>query len=275
MEVKGNAPAWLDESHPNYKRWERARNLSLERGDFVRSVVQLHSSCSRLTVLDLGSGEGGTAKTFSENNFVVSFDVSITRLERQKESGAEYCLVNGDALRIPFAGKKFDLIIIQDVLEHLSDIHLFISNVKDVLKDSGIIYLSTPNKHSIINFLSDPHWGMPVLSMLKRNSIKKYFLKIFRRSDYPRKDIAQLLSLYDLNKFFNRDFEISIHTRHAVKKLFEGHKGIIWSEFHLRVLHLLKLLKIKNAMIKLSNDRPGLINKFFTPSFYLILKRIN
>ena len=212
MEVKDkNLPPWLDSSHPNFKRWERGRSLALERGNFVKSVIELYKNCNNLVILDLGSGEGGTAKVLSKNNLVVSFDLSITRLERQKDSGAYYQLVNGDALKMPFAKNQFDLIIIQDVIEHLTEVQTFISNTKEILRDNGIIYLSTPNKFSIINCLSDPHWGMPVISMLKRESIRKYFLNVFRKKEAGRKDIAQLLSLNELEKYFRRDFEIYIN----------------------------------------------------------------
>lgn len=270
---KKPVPPWLDASHPNFKRWECARKLSYERGDFVKSILELHIKCSNLTILDLGSGEGGTSKILSKDNVVISFDLSLIRLERQKTAGIDYFLVNGDALEMPFKKHKFDLIIIQDVIEHLSNLSVFISNIKGLLKGTGIIYISTPNKFSIINFLSDPHWGMPIISVLKREHIKKYFLNNFRKDESGREDIAQLLSLKGLIKNIGREFKINIHTNYAVEKLFEGHKGIAWSKFHLGIIRLLKALRFKNIILKLSNNKPGLLNKFFTPTFYLILKR--
>ena len=84
MEVKENNPTWLDESHPNFLRWKRARELSIERGKFVRSVINQQIKTTNLNVLDLGSGEGGTSKVFSADNFVVSLDLSLIRLQRQR-----------------------------------------------------------------------------------------------------------------------------------------------------------------------------------------------
>ena len=79
-------PAWLDESHPNFLRWKLARELSFERGKFVYSIVNQKVSSNNLSVLDLGSGEGGTSDVFSKNNFVVSLDLSLIRLQRQISS---------------------------------------------------------------------------------------------------------------------------------------------------------------------------------------------
>jgi len=297
VEVKEINPAWLDESHPNFNRWKRAREVSIERGKFVSSIINQQLDTKDLSVLDLGSGEGGTSKVFSENNFIVSFDLSLIRLQRQISSViskegfypteksstnnktrflssfemTEPELVNGSALQLPFTNNSFNLIIIQDVIEHLTDMNGFYSEVKRVLKNKGTIYLSTPNKLSVFNFLSDPHFGLPVLSLLKRQSIKKYFLKQFRKDDYNRPDIAQLLSLNELLNLFNSDYEISLYTKFSVQELFNGNKGMVWSDFHLKLITFCKLIKIDWLIIKLSNDKIGIINKYFTPTFYFTL----
>ena len=273
MEVKNQNPAYLNESHPNFKRWQRARELSIERGKFVQAIVNQKLKIKNLAVLDLGSGEGGTSAVFSKNNFVVSFDLSFVRLQRQKEfvissesssekflpinrngflssfEMANQPLVNGSALQLPFTNYSFDLIIIQDVIEHLTGINDFYSEVKRVLKPDGTIYLSSPNKYSIFNFLSDPHFGLPIISTLKRESIKKYFLKYFRKDDYNRTDIAQLFSLDEIVKLFKTDFEISLNTKFTIRELLKGNKGIIWSKFHLVLISLCKFIKLDWGLI--------------------------
>lgn len=285
MEVKELKPAWLDESHPNFNRWKRAREVSIERGKFVRSIINQQMYTKNLTVLDLGSGEGGTSKVFSDDNFVVSFDLSLIRLQRQfysvipkstkadDSSGlTEQKFVNGSALQLPFANNSFDLIIIQDVIEHLTDETDFYFEVKRVLKSCGVIYLSTPNKLSVFNFISDPHFGLPIISLLKRESIKKYFLKYFRNEDYNRTDIAQLFSLKVLLNLFKNDFKITLYTKYSVKELFNGNKGIVWSDFHLKLITFIKLIKLDKVLIKIANDRIGVINNYLTPTFYMIIK---
>jgi hypothetical protein len=143
------------------------------------------------------------------------------------------------------------------------------------LKKDGFIYLSTPNKLSFLNIISDPHWGMPILSLLKRIQIKKYFLKHFRKNDYNRDDIAELLSLKDIFDLFSRNFNIKICTKFSVEYLLNGGKGLVWSNFHLRLVKAVTSLGLKKVLIRIANNKPGLLNKFFTPTFYIILKRNN
>ncbi len=142
-----------------------------------------------------------------------------------------------------------------------------------ILKDKGIIYLSTPNKISIINIMSDPHFGLPLVSILKRKTIKKYFLKYFRQQDYNRDDIAQLLSLDELQYIISSKFEFKLLTIEIIQKLFDGQNGIIWSSFHKTLVKLLENLGLNKFIIKISNNKNGFINKYVSPTFYLILQK--
>lgn len=302
--MRTDSPIWLDESHPNFTRWQRARELSIERGKIVQSMINQVVKTIGLKILDLGSGEGGTPGVLSENNFVVSFDLSLVRLKRQKEyvisnesskgkslpiyenrflSSFEMTnnniphsieLVNGNALQLPFSDNSFDLIIIQDVIEHLDNHQNFNDEIKRVLNKNGTIYLSTPNKLSIFNFISDPHFGLPIISVLKRNSIKKYFLKFFRKKDFYRSDVAELLSLKDIKTLFGNDFKIKLNSKFVVAELFNGNRGIVWSNFHLNLIGLCNKIKLYIIINKIANDKFGMLNKFFTPTFYMVLQKL-
>ncbi|MBE0550975.1 MAG: hypothetical protein IH619_01165, partial [Ignavibacterium sp.] len=108
---------------------------------------------------------------------------------------------------------------------------------------------------------------------LKRESIRKYFLKHYRKDDYNRKDIAQLLSFDELINLFKNDFHISINTKFSVQELFNGNKGIVWSDFHLKLIALCKFIKLDWIIKKIANDGLGSINKYFTPTFYFVLNK--
>jgi ubiquinone/menaquinone biosynthesis C-methylase UbiE len=266
--------AWLNPEHPNFERWKRARELSFERGKFVESIIEIHLKFKDLMVLDLGSGEGGTSIIFSEQNIVFSYDLNLMRLERQKNNLSSYNRINGDALKLPIKNNSFDLIILQDIIEHVTNAELLINEIRRVLKTGGVIYISTPNKYSIFNFIADPHWGLPIVSSLKRESIKKYFLKFFRKSESNRKDIPQLFSLNDIMKYFGKYFEIKLETIYSAEKLLNGDKGIVWSNFHLGLIKFIRKIKIEKILLLLSNNNMGIINNYFTPTFYLIAKKI-
>lgn len=270
MEVAEKQIPWLDEKHPNFERWKRARQFSIDRGKFVMSAISKVRKCHNLKILDIGSGEGGTSKVLSEGNDVTSFDMNKMRLLRQQNSFSNFNLICGSSSSLPFKNHSFDLIILQDVIEHLDKREILINNIYKLLNDNGMIYLSTPNRFSVINIIADPHWGFPLVSLLKRNSVRKYFLNYFRKSEVNRKDIAELLSLKNIYELFADKFEVQLFTIHSVNELFKGNKGIVWSDFHLKLIHILKNVKLNKVITKLANNRMGVINRFITPTFYMV-----
>jgi len=272
MEVKKEFQREYDPAHPNFKRWQRARELSKERAEFVRSVICNTLDLEKLSILDFGAGEGSTSELLSQNNFVVSLEPKAERVKKILISDSLRPIMT-DGSNLPFRNSVFDIIILQDVIEHLSITGKFINELKNILKKNAIIYLSTPNRFSFFNIISDPHWGMPFLCLFKRNQIKKYFLKYFRKNDYNRDDIAELFSLKDLYNLFDENFSISLNTKFSTEFLLNGGKGLVWSKFHLLLIKYLRIFGLSSIIKKVSNDRQGFLNKYLTPTFYLILEK--
>lgn len=263
---------WLDPGHPNYERWQRGRKLAKERAEVVIEIISSVRSCENLIILDVGSGEGGTSSLFAGSNNVISYDLSQLRLKRQQQLNQNYYLINGKGEFLPFRDSSFDLIILQDVIEHTAERGLLINELSRVLKDDGIIYLSTPNKYSVFNIISDPHWGIPFLSLFKRPAIHKYFLRLLRRNDLSRNDTAELLSLSEL-KILLEGYRFQINTKKIVRLLSQDSKGLFWSSFHLFLYDLIRKSGLLIILKKLSNDRSGFINNFLTPTFYITATR--
>ena len=250
----------------------QTHNLPIQKGLFVKEVVAQEIETKELLILDLGSGEGGTAAVLSKENEVISFDIKLNRLIKQVKN-SEIKKVNGNAITLPFKNDLFDLIILQDVIEHVMEIEKLLAEVLRVLKKGGHIYLSTPNRYSIINILSDPHWGKPFISLLNREQIRKFFLRNFRKNELNRKDIAQLFSLNRINLIFDGQFEKKLNTDFAVDWLIKGNEGIIWSEFHKKLLQFTKFVMADRLLMKAANRKYGFVNKYFTPTFYFLLKK--
>ena len=225
-----------------------------------------------MKILDIGAGEGSTSKILSQKNLVISLEPKFERIQKIPKTDSLLPII-ADSLNLPFKSSAFNIIILQDVIEHLNITEKLTSDLSYLLKENGIIYLSTPNRLSFINMISDPHWGMPLLCLFKREHIRKYFLKYFRKSDYPRDDIAELLSLKEVINLFGKKFSINICTKFSVDYLLNGGKGLVWSKFHLRLVKHINNLGLAKIIRGIANDEIGIVNKFFTPTFYIILKK--
>ena len=64
--------------------------------------------------------------------------------------------VCADATHLPFRKHIFDSIVSLETLEHIRDQMAFLNNIKEALKKSGKLILSTPNKMCTSPFLPKP-----------------------------------------------------------------------------------------------------------------------
>lgn len=107
-------------------------------------------------VLDLGCGEGRHSLSLwlAEAVHVIGLDLSLTDLgtararsrdfDGQAPAQARLDLLQGDALRLPFADATFDRIICSEVLEHIPDYEAVLAEIRRVLKPGGIFAVSVP-----------------------------------------------------------------------------------------------------------------------------------
>ena len=103
----------------------------------LKEFLQSHS---KKKILDFGCGDGRYKEIIKEKNTYVGVDVEV--------SGKDIDDKNFDILfdknRLPFEEKSFDIIIFTEVLEHVEDLEKTIKELKRVLKNEGLIFVTTP-----------------------------------------------------------------------------------------------------------------------------------
>jgi SAM-dependent methyltransferase len=101
-------------------------------------------------VLDAGCGAGQGAAYLAQNGarYVVGIDISPESIAYARElfSRDNLSFVLMDALCLGFSGCTFDVVTSIEVIEHLQKPEQYVSEIRRVLKDKGILVLSTPNK---------------------------------------------------------------------------------------------------------------------------------
>ena len=100
-------------------------------------------------LLDIGCGTGANLPMLIDlvgRGSVTGLDYSPLALGFAREVGGaqRLRLLQGDALRLPFGTASFDVVTMFDVLEHLRDDHLALSEVWRVLRRSGALVWSVP-----------------------------------------------------------------------------------------------------------------------------------
>lgn len=138
----------------------------------IVKIVSQEKNLAQTTLLDIGTGAGFIAAGLAKKaKAVKSVDVVDYRTIKQ---GYEFKLVKGAEL--PFPAKTFDIVVSNQVIEHIADANKHLSEIARVLKGDGIVYLASPNKW----WISDPHYKLPFISWLPR-PLSNLYLIIFKR----------------------------------------------------------------------------------------------
>jgi glycosyltransferase involved in cell wall biosynthesis/ubiquinone/menaquinone biosynthesis C-methylase UbiE len=101
-------------------------------------------------VLDLASGEGYGSFLLSQNaESVIGIDIDTDTV---KHASTRYnkdnlTFLQGSIIKIPIAGEKlFDVIVCFEAIEHIKEHEILLQEIKRLIKDDGILIISTPNK---------------------------------------------------------------------------------------------------------------------------------
>jgi len=98
-------------------------------------------------VLDAGCGEGyGSAMLADDGAEVVAADLDPSSLDNLGESYPQVRSVLANLVRLPFGPGSFDTVVSLQVVEHLWDQDAFVSECARVLREFGLLVLSTPNR---------------------------------------------------------------------------------------------------------------------------------
>lgn len=97
-------------------------------------------------VLDLGCGKGGYSLALAARaDQVVAIDRYIVQ---ERDTRQNICLVQADALQLPFGHQRFDFVMCASLIEHLTDPLGLLQEIRRVLSPRGTCYLSFPPFYS-------------------------------------------------------------------------------------------------------------------------------
>jgi ubiquinone/menaquinone biosynthesis C-methylase UbiE len=236
---------------------------------------------SEKVVLDIACGEGYGAKLLSEvANQVVGVDISEETIKyaEKKYSSKNLEFKVGSADEIPFEDNFFDVVVSFETIEHLENHEGMISEIKRVLKDDGLLIISSPNKteySEAINY-SNPFHEKELDEKEFRDLTKKFFSNVILTYQSPllgsiifddtiKKEKRFNIVSGDFNSF-NFDFQIKPKYFVILASNFKLDKSNFNSIYAGNDLFNFEFSRIKNMEIKFKKSyRYRLINFLFKP----------
>ena len=163
-----------------YRQYMRT---DIERGRDTVAQLKPWTSIHGKDVLDIGCGYGGLLLAMQDAGAasISGIEVDADRLHWAKTRLAaigthadlrqsDIC-VEEDVRRLG----SYDVILAQDVMEHVPDPSTAIRHISGLLRPGGAVYIQVGNKFSPDQLLHDHHCQLPGLTMLSREQAVEYF----------------------------------------------------------------------------------------------------
>ena len=157
-----------------FRHWKRHFASEVDRGRFIIGTLQDYLpdlALGDLRILDIGCGDAGVPIAFaSAGARATGLEPGRVNLRRGRVRADDHRvavdLLAGVAEALPFADDSFDLVILDNVLEHVRDRAQTLTEIRRALSPGGILYLVTPKPYALASLLGDPHYHLPGLVLL-------------------------------------------------------------------------------------------------------------
>ena len=164
---------------PGLPRLENMIVEELSRLNFIRTRFEGQS------VLDAGCGVGFGTSFIAENGAerVLGIDISAEALAHVAEHHQENSPGFGamDATKLALRDESFDLVCSLELIEHLVDTELYLSEVCRVLRPEGSYFMSTPNQKISSTAGGEASWSFHVQEFTLnelRELLEAYFERV-------------------------------------------------------------------------------------------------
>ena len=115
----------------------------MKKNDLLGRTIEILNKEKRGKVLDLGCGDGDYSNKLKELGFdITATDLDETRFRYRNIVEFQKCDITQ---KLPFSDNSFDCVLFLEVVEHLKNPYFVIGEIKRILKNQGILILSTPN----------------------------------------------------------------------------------------------------------------------------------
>ena len=159
--LKLGAATKLLQPDPNSVLTQKVEGLPLPIWSSILNKIRTYTNGR--TLLEVGVGEGHLVAVAQEMGYEVTA-VEVSTDQAQKIANLlQLPVINGDFLNLP-EDRQVDIITMGDVLEHLQRPLDGLKKAAALLKDGGVLWLSTPNFESSFTRMMkmlDPMWCEP------------------------------------------------------------------------------------------------------------------
>lgn len=185
---------------------------------FRNRVARLHRHVPGGNVLDIGCGYGFFLKCLDDRFKGIGLDISehAVRVARE-ESGVEAGV--GPLTRSAFPVDHFSLVTMWDVIEHLPDPRDTLDIVHGVLKDDGVLALTTGNVESVAARVSGKRWHLFTLPDHLWFFSRRTLTDLLEKVGFRVVEIRNEWSYYSVDYLIERAAKTLVRSRSLTRRM--------------------------------------------------------
>jgi len=140
---------------------------------YIQKKIQDLTRKGKIRVLDIGCGGGQLLETFTKTKYVEVYglDISEKVLRIAKQKGYIVHKINLEKDKLPFSNEYFDIIVANDLIEHLIDPDKVLTEIHRVSHSNTKIIICVPNINSPISFFIQLFLDYPPLQSARYKSV--------------------------------------------------------------------------------------------------------
>lgn len=134
-------------------------------------------------IIDLGCGAGWLTNIVSSLGPTIGVDFSTTAISEASKKYPNAKFIAADILHWDYPKEAFDIVISQEVIEHMQDQTAYLEVAYNLLHSGGYLILTTPNAKAFQAMPEEQriNWsGQPLENILKINQLKTLLLTRFK-----------------------------------------------------------------------------------------------
>ncbi|MDZ4316367.1 MAG: class I SAM-dependent methyltransferase [Azonexus sp.] len=189
-----------------------SRERSKKADKIIAVLTDYFSSTRTLSLLDASCSTGLITSQFSScfaKVVGIDIDEKAVLFAKSNNDAHNVGYYTMNALATSFEDATFDVVICNQMYEHVPDAARLLVEIRRILKPGGVCYFGATNRLKIM----ETHYGrLPFLSYFPK-SVANIYLKLMGRGNYYYENLYPYWKLKKLCK----DFEVIDYTKHIVE----------------------------------------------------------
>ncbi|NNE14191.1 MAG: methyltransferase domain-containing protein [Saprospiraceae bacterium] len=222
--------------------WAHKKLNSLDLRRYVKILtyfIDIKRKLKQPKILDLGCGTGKFIAMLGEFGQAEGLELSTKAVETAQSLYPQVKYFQGNALTYKLNDKSYDVIISQEVIEHINEQDEYLKVCYNALKPGGYLILTTPNKNVLDHMKDGKNWSnQPIENTLSKVQLKRLIKKKFEILDYD--SIIMNFGDQGVYKLINSRYAIGIANKLGLKTWREKRLGKLGYGLHQCILAVKK-----------------------------------